>query len=125
MARNNLRDEEESQRAWPICCVGGELLEHAASPTASHARKPTVAAPLLAAVADQLADELEERTPQSRREVQRAKGGQRNDGDPVRRADCRETGRRPIRSGRSVTATPRSQFASSSLRRAASTISVV
>jgi hypothetical protein len=42
---------------------------------------------LLAAVADQLADELEERPPQSRREVQCAKGGQRNDGDPVRRAD--------------------------------------
>ena len=92
MAEENLWDEEESQRSWPIGGVGGELLEHAASPTASQARNPTVAAPLAAAVADQLADELEERTPQSRREVHRAEGGKRDDGDPVRRADLPRDG---------------------------------
>ena len=91
MAEENLWDEEESQRSWPIRGVGGELLEHAASPTASQARERAVAAPL-AAVADQLADELEERTPQPRREVQRAEGGKRDDGDPVRRADLPRDG---------------------------------
>ena len=85
MARENLRDKEQPQRPWPIYGVGGELLEHAASPTASQTRERTVAAPLPAA-ADQLADELEERPPQSRRKVQRAEGGKRDDGDPVRRA---------------------------------------
>ena len=91
MAEENLWDEEESQRPWPIGGVGGELLEHAASPTASQARERAVAAPL-AAVADQLANELEERTPQPRREVQRAEGWQRDDGDPVRWADLPRDG---------------------------------
>src|SRR5204862_1503441 len=92
VARENLRDEEESQCSRPIYGVGGELLEHAASPAASQARERTVAPPLAAAVADQLADEFEERPPQSRREVQRAEGGQRDDGDPVRRADLARDG---------------------------------
>jgi hypothetical protein len=87
VAEENLRDEEESQRPWPIGGVGGELLEHAASPTASQARERTVAAPLPVAVADQLADELEEPSPQARREVERAEGWQRDDGDAVSRAD--------------------------------------
>ena len=92
MARENLRDKEQSRRSWPIYGVGGELLEHAASPTAFQARERTVAAPPAAALADQLADELEERPPQSRREVQRAEGGKRDDGDPVRRADLPRDG---------------------------------
>ena len=87
MARENLCDEEESQRSWPICCVGGELLEHVAAPTASQTRERTVAAPLPVAVADQLAHELEERPPQPGREMQCAEGGKGNDGDAVRRTD--------------------------------------
>src|SRR5205814_5610610 len=86
VARENLRDEEEAQCSRPIRGVGGKLLEHAASPASSQTSERTVAAPLAAAVADQLADELEERPPQSRREVERAECGKRDDGDPVRRA---------------------------------------
>jgi hypothetical protein len=87
VARKNLRHEQESQRPWAICGVRGELLKHAASPTPFQARERTVAVPLPAAVADQLADEFDEGPPQPVREVQRAQGGQRDDGDPVRRAD--------------------------------------
>jgi hypothetical protein len=87
VAKENLRDEKESRRARPIRHVGGEFLEHAAPPTASEARERTVAAPLPAAVADELADELEERPPQARREMQRAESWKRYDGDAVRRPD--------------------------------------
>jgi hypothetical protein len=87
VARENRRDEEKSLRPWSIRGVGGKLLEYAAPPTASQARERTVAAPPPAAVADELADELEERPPQARREMQRAERGQRDDGDAMRRAD--------------------------------------
>jgi hypothetical protein len=44
------------------------------------------------AVGDQLADQLEERPPQSRREVDRAESRKRDHGDAVRRADLPRDG---------------------------------
>ena len=76
MARKNLRHEQESLRPWTIFGFRGELLEHAASPTPFQAGERTVAAPLPAAVAHQLANEVEEGPPKPVSEVQRAQGGQ-------------------------------------------------
>jgi len=85
VARENGGDDEESQRPAPICGIGCELLEHAPSPFASHARERPIAAGLTVAGPDQLAHQPQERPPQPRREVKRAEGGERDHGDAVGR----------------------------------------